>query len=195
MKYIVYEHILKLDKRKYIGITKQKPQKRWQKGLGYVNSSYFYNAIQKYGWDNFEHIILFDNLTKEEAEQKEKELIKKYKTNIKGYGFNLNEGGFSPTITEEQKIKISNSEKGKVVSKKTRKKLSERIKEYYKKNGTTPNMQKYYKEATKPVKCIETGIIYYGKKDLTKNGYNAGNISLVCSGKRKTSNKYHWEYV
>ena len=34
------------------------------------------------------------------------------KKNIKGYGFNINEGGFSPTITEEQKIKISNIRKG-----------------------------------------------------------------------------------
>ena len=56
-------------------------------------------------------------------------------------------------------------------------------------------MKNHYKKVTKPVKCIETGIIYYGKKDLTKNGYNAGNISLVCSRKRKTSSKYHWEYV
>ena len=103
--YKVYMHKLKKDNRVYIGITKQNLKKRWQNGLGYVRSSYFYNAIQKYGWDDFEHILLFENLTKEEAEEKEKELIKIYNSNKKDYGFNLTNGGSAPIITEEQKKK------------------------------------------------------------------------------------------
>lgn len=195
MKYVLYEHILKKDKRKYIGITKQKPEKRWQNGLGYVNSLYFYNAIKKYGWNNFEHKIIFENLTKEEAEQKEKEMIKKYKTNIKGYGFNIYEGGFSPTITEEQKLKISKSEKGKKVSLETAKKISKTKKEKYLKFGLTQKQKENYKRNIKPILCIETNKIYYGQKELKKKGFNAGNIQLVCIGKRKTADGYHWKFV
>ena len=187
-------HKLKSDNRVYIGITCQKPEKRWQKGLGYIHSSYFYNAINKYGWDNFEHIILFQNLTKEEAENKEKELIKLYKSNVKGYGFNINEGGFAPTMTEEQKIKISNSEKGKKVTLETKKKLSNKIKEYYDTNGPTENMKKHYKKMIKPIQCIETGKIYYGQNDLKKRGFNTGNIQQVCSGKRLIADGYHWKF-
>ena len=193
-KYKLYLHRLKSDSRVYIGITKQKLNKRWQNGLGYVRSSYFYNAIMKYGWDNFEHILLFDNLEKEEAETLEQEYIKLYKSNKKGYGFNINEGGFAPTMTEEQKIKISNSEKGKKVSNETREKISKKNREYFKLNGTTENMKKHYAKIIKPVICIETGKVFYGQKELKKMGFNCGNIYSVCIGKTKTARGYHWAF-
>ena len=192
--YTVYMHKLKNDGRVYIGITKQRPKKRWQKGLGYIHSSNFYNAILKYGWDNFEHIILFEKLTQEEAEQKEMNLIKLYKSNNKKYGFNMNNGGYHPIMTEEQKRKISETEKGKKVSKETKEKLSKNIKAYYLKNGTTENMKKHYKEIIKPIKCVETGIIYYGQKKLKEEGYNTASINRVCNGYRKTTGGYHWEF-
>ena len=47
------------SKKYYIGITSQAVNKRWKNGKGYKSSPYFYNAIQKYGWNNFEHNILF----------------------------------------------------------------------------------------------------------------------------------------
>ena len=78
---------------------------------------YFWNAIQKYGWDNFEHEILFDGLTKEEAEQKEIELIAYYNSNNKDYGYNLSSGGESGSKgykhTDETKKRMSENRKGK----------------------------------------------------------------------------------
>lgn len=53
----------------YIGITKQNPIVRWNNGFGYKRNPHFYNAIQKYGWNNFQHEIIFSNLTQEEAEK------------------------------------------------------------------------------------------------------------------------------
>lgn len=50
-------------------------------------------AIKKYGWDNFDHIILFDNLSKDEACSYEIKLIKKYNTRNKAYGYNRSDGG------------------------------------------------------------------------------------------------------
>lgn len=195
MKYTVYMHKSKINKKSYIGITSQNPKKRWQRGLGYKNSNSFFEEIKKYGWDNFEHIILYSNLTKEEAEKKEIEMIKKYKTNNKKYGFNVYSGGFHAPMCEEQKIKISNTEKGKKISRETIEKIKKTKKENYLRNGLTKKQKEHYNNMIKPIICLETGIIYYGQKDLIKNGFNSSCVQLVCSGKRKTSKGLHWEFL
>ena len=77
--YTVYQHKNKINGKVYIGITSQKLEQRWgSQGCNYKSSPHFYSAIQKYGWDNFEHNILFADLTKEQACLKEQELIKEY---------------------------------------------------------------------------------------------------------------------
>ena len=57
----IYLHRNKINNKVYIGQTIQSPEERWKNGNGYKGCYYFYNAIQKYGWDNFEHIILEQN--------------------------------------------------------------------------------------------------------------------------------------
>ncbi len=66
----VYKHTSPNGKV-YIGITKQDVKQRWRDGNGYKTQPLFYRAIQKYGWDNITHEILFEGLDKSEAEQKE----------------------------------------------------------------------------------------------------------------------------
>ena len=107
MSYIVYEHTNKINKKKYIGITSTSLKKRSMNGEGYKGCEKFYNAIKKYGWNNFTHKILYKNLTKEQAELKEQQLIKKFNTQL--YGYNISEGGFAPNMTQETKDKISKS--------------------------------------------------------------------------------------
>jgi len=94
--YKVYMHVCPNGKV-YIGITMQMVERRWQKGKGYAygNNPFFYNAIKKYGWENIKHIILFKNMNKKQAELKEVELIKKYKSSNRNFGYNLNKGGNS----------------------------------------------------------------------------------------------------
>jgi len=106
--YSVYIHIFP-NKKVYIGITSQQPAyKRWANGKGYKQNEYLNNAINKYGWENVKHKILFEGLTKEEAEQKEIELINKYKSNIKKYGYNIENGGkANGRVSDETKEKIS----------------------------------------------------------------------------------------
>lgn len=92
-KFTVYMHMSPNNKR-YIGITSQRPTKRWgSNGYGYIDNEYFWRAIQKYGWDNFQHEILFKGLTKEEAEEKEIELIAKYDSTNPNKGYNITAGG------------------------------------------------------------------------------------------------------
>lgn len=109
MSFIVYMHTTPNNKR-YIGITQQEAEVRWKKGKGY-DTQYFSKAIKKYGWDNIKHEILFENLTKEEAEKKEVELISFYKSNDKRYGYNIENGGSHNVCSEETKRKISESHK------------------------------------------------------------------------------------
>src|SRR5574344_286078 len=114
--FTVYCHIFPNNK-KYVGITKQKVNKRWCNGYGYASCTIMWNAIQKYGWHNIEHKILYTNLSKLEAEQKEIDLIKEWKTNNRKNGYNILSGGnVSNGITKDGKKRISNSRKGKKLS-------------------------------------------------------------------------------
>ena len=111
--YTVYQHKNKINGKVYIGITMQAPEKRWGiNGSNYKSSPHFYSAIQKYGWDNFEHNILFENLFYEEACQKEQELIQYYNSMNRDFGYNSTSGGDIFIMNEETKQKISNSMKG-----------------------------------------------------------------------------------
>ncbi len=65
---------------KDIGVTSKSPENRWCNGLGYSYNKYFYSAIKKYGWDNFKHNIIKENLSYEEAANLEREYIEKYDT-------------------------------------------------------------------------------------------------------------------
>lgn len=89
--YTVYCHTNKINGKKYIGITSQKPEKRWGTNGRNYKGQKFHNAIEKYGWDNFEHELLFNNLTEQSAKDKEIELIRTYNTQRNGY--NISSGG------------------------------------------------------------------------------------------------------
>lgn len=107
--YCVYIHINKINGKKYIGqtINGKNPNKRWDNGNGYKSSSIFWKAIQKYGWDNFEHDVVASNLTKEEADNFEKLLIKKLDTTNSDNGYNIEPGGSSnKAMSEHTKNKL-----------------------------------------------------------------------------------------
>lgn len=101
-KWCVYMHTSPSGK-KYIGITGNKPERRFNHGNGYLrkgkDGKYFQPAmayaILKYSNfdDEWKHEILYDGLTQTDAENKEKQLIAKYKTNDSRYGYNISSGG------------------------------------------------------------------------------------------------------
>lgn len=90
LKFIVYEHVNLFNNKRYIGITSQIPEVRWQRGSGYRENTIFFRAIKKYGWDNFEHNILYEGLSNREALEIESTLIKKYKS--LGVSYNISDG-------------------------------------------------------------------------------------------------------
>jgi len=87
----VYRHTSPSGKV-YIDITHYKdPQKRWGKnGILYSKCSVFYRAIQKYGWNNIKHEILFSELSEERAKNLEVSLIRHYR-NL-GISYNMTIG-------------------------------------------------------------------------------------------------------
>ena len=99
----VYKHTFP-NKKVYIGITGLKPQYRWNSGKGYKNQLVINRAIQKYGWNNIEHEIMFENFTKEEARLMEKMYIALYDSANPQYGYNRDLGGDVPTDEARKKI-------------------------------------------------------------------------------------------
>ena len=107
-------HINKINNKKYVGQTVygDNPKRRWSNGNGYRTQSYFWKAIQKYGWENFEHEIVASNLTKKEADNFEILLIEKFDTANPLFGYNVALGGGGtlgrhPTEEQINKQKIA----------------------------------------------------------------------------------------
>ena len=92
-KYYVYYHRNIVNNKYYVGITcKKKPEYRWGKNGKNYSDQILGKAIEKYGWNNFEHIIVCSDLSKEEACKIEKELIEKYNSRVPN-GYNIESGG------------------------------------------------------------------------------------------------------
>lgn len=93
LNYLVYVHTNKINGKKYVGQSSNIVE-RWRNGgKNYFSSIKFFRAIQKYGWENFTHEILYENLNKEAANKIERDLIRKYDSINNGY--NIQEGGYT----------------------------------------------------------------------------------------------------
>lgn len=218
-RWCVYMHEHRVSGKKYIGITGQRPEKRWQNGRGYEGCPRFDHAIRKYGWDAFRHEILYTGLTQEDAERLEIELIAKYDTTNSVRGYNSAQGGGAPRPTAETiakmkaaarkrmenahtRAKIRAANLGKILGAETREKLRAaalgrtmpqptRAKISETMHGRVP-----YNRAA--VQCVETGKIYASMGEAEKQtGVNRSRISLCCRNKPgcNTAGGYHWQFV
>lgn len=163
----VYRHTTPSG-RVYIGITRQEPERRWQRGYGYVKNIVFSRAIKKYGWDGIKHEILLDGLTEEEAKAAEIRLIAEHRSTEREHGYNVTAGGdsaISRPHTEEEKERA-------------------RLNLLGEKN---PN--------ARAVICLETLAVYATAVDAQK-ATGASKVCDCCrrSYKHRTSGGYHWAY-
>lgn len=123
----VYVHTSPKGKR-YVGITCKSTHERW--GLGgnlYKENIHFWNAIQKYGWDNFKHEIVACDLSLEDACELEKELIAKYDTMNPECGYNHTTGGNWSTPDDATRKKLSRAVKRRCADPEYRRKMSEQL--------------------------------------------------------------------
>lgn len=164
MRYTVYKHTSPSGKV-YIGITAANPVKRWGgQGQGYYGQV-FYRAIEKYGWENIQHEILFSGLSKWQAEQKEAELIKQCKSTNPKYGYNIADGGYATktgrVVSAETRVKISKANTGKQAwnkgrhwSKEVRRKISQSHKGIVPWNKGVPRTEEEKKKMSEARKGI-----------------------------------------
>lgn len=113
--YSVYKHTNKINGKVYIGITVNDPVVRWGKNGNGYNKQFFGKAIKKYGWGNFTHEILFENLSQKEANAKEIELISTCKATDSKYGYNIASGGTDVGSVIKTKIVYQYTLSGKFV--------------------------------------------------------------------------------
>lgn len=180
----IYLHKNKINGLCYVGQTNQSLAKRWgHSGSQYKNQK-FYKAIEEFGWDNFEHIILEDNIKSAiDADIAERKWIKYYNSYENGYNENPGGGG-SYNFSKEAKEKIGKASK-----------------ERWKNPEYQDFMSKMHSEmSSKAVRCINTNTIYKSAKEAAiatgdPSGKQGSSIGQVCNGLREFANGFQWEWV
>ena len=177
-QYSVYK-LTSPENKVYIGMAKDISH-RWRgSGNGYKGSTRIYDAIQQFGWENFQKEILYRGLSRIEASCKEKELIAQYQSTNPDYGYNMQTGGIKNfQCSEESKAKQSKKLKGRIISE------------------TSRFLNALHQPNRKRIRCIETGEEYNSYIEasrILKITYQA--IWNVCHGKNKTCLGYHWEEI
>ena len=200
-EYRVYKHTSPSGKV-YIGVTKNKPNTRWRNGRGYKANEYFCKAICKYGWGNFQHEILAEGLSYEDAASMEIDLIAIHKATNRDYGYNIEHGGnMCGTHSEETKrkmsIAISKAMTGKKASHETRLAMSKA----HKAKPMTESRKKQLTDCRikRPVEQLDLNgnvIARFSRLIDAANSVNAsrGNICSVCRGINLTCKGYKWRY-
>lgn len=187
--------------KRYVGITSQKPEYRWNYGNAYKSNPHFWSAICKYGWDGFSHEVLFDHLDKDEAEAKEIELIAKWNTQDRKYGYNVAAGGESSSgyvPTEDVRKKWSEARTGTKRSDATKARMAEASRKNYEKCREALAKAKY-----KPVNMYTVDGVFVGRYESMKESAMANGlpktalprITDVCKGRRSQAFGYYWEYA
>lgn len=170
--YIVYKHTNQINGKSYIGISSQSLDARFgSNGKNYKKNKHFYDAIQKYGWDSFSHEVLISGLSKSDAQNKEIELIAKYKSNNAQYGYNLSVGGESGnagcTMSEAEKFRRSQAYSG------------EGNPMYGKRGKNNPNYQRECSDATREALS----------RALKGRTFNSATIAKMSSAQKQRA---HW---
>lgn len=195
--FTVYMHIAPNGKR-YIGITSKTVMERWNNGNGYRNNRYFFDAICKYGKDNFQHIVIAENLSKEESCELEKSLIKKYDTTNRLYGYNHSTGGdlsaYGVKRSKQYIKKLVQRQRGHTVSQETREKIRKSLEGHPSPKKGTVVSDEIKKKTSIPIICVETGVQYYGINEAQRQT-GIKNIGDCLHKRRERAGGFHWEYV
>lgn len=194
------------DGRVYIGATAQDIKRRWNNGNGYRFSPALWEQIQRHGWEHIDKMVLADGLTEEEACKLEQEKIKKHMSYRQEYGFNREMGGIftKKIVPENVKAHMSETRKGKLnhnygkhFTKEHREKIAESNRGQKRSEETKEKCRLIHEKAvsqyTKNGQLIATYVS--GKIASQETGVNAGHISKVCKGQRKSAGGYFWSFA
>ena len=133
-KYVVYQHVTP-DGMYYFGQTNN-IKRRWEgNGKGYKGTS-LYPYIEKFGWENIQHIVLFKDQTKENALWIEDFLI----TTAREDGVCINKQR-SGLVSKEEGYDQDRNQK---YYKQNKQQIRKQQKQYYKQNKD--KKQQYYEQ-------------------------------------------------
>ena len=178
IKLIIYKATNISNNKIYIGQTTQSLEQRSNQHLRETksikrNNTYFHDAIEKYGFNNFNFETIDTAENQEELDQKERFWISYYHSNNSKYGYNLDSGGRSGgTKSQQTKEKIGQTTIEKWKNKETATKMMNGLR---KGTETVKNNAKQY-TFTCPI-CGKK--IPVAKWELEKKQY----CSLECLGK------------
>lgn len=200
-QWTVYIHTNKLNGKKYIGITsKRNPAHRWNGGRGYQANPHFYAAIQKYGWDGFEHTIIASNLTSEAAKSMEQTLIAKYHTQDTAYGYNMTAGGDGSCgchPSEETRRKLSTARRKENLSEETLQRRSIGLRG---RHFSAEHRRKIGDANSKPVEMLDANqrvvsTFQSAHEAEMTTGISHSHISQCCHQQRLTAGGYQWRFT
>lgn len=190
--YSVYIHTCP-NRKRYVGMTRQKPEDRWKCGQGYVHCTDFHNAILFFGWRNITHEVVASGLERKEAESLERELIASYNTTDPEFGYNSHSGGLSGAKANDiTRIRMSKAQSGSgnpMYGRSQSKHTKELI-------ASTKRGEK--SASARPVCQYDRNMIFikkypYIKAAKTETG--ASSIGKCCAGRLMTSGGYCWRYA
>lgn len=197
----VYVHQNKTNNKRYVGITsKTKPEHRWNEGRGYKENPHFISAINKYGWDGFEHTILYDGLSEAEAKDMECALIKEWNTQNPVYGYNMTSGGngtpgYHPSIETRQKLSAARRKENLSAETLARRSASlkgRKFAEEHKKKIGLAN--------SKPINMYSKDGVFIrsfasAREAELSLGISHSHISQCCHNKRSSTGGYGWKFA
>lgn len=213
---VIYKATNLINKKIYIGqTTKTLKIRTW-----YHNNSaklkrkqLICRAINKYGENNFIWEVIDSANSREELNKKEKYYILQYNSfihNKDSHGYNMTLGGEGMSgriLTLEQRMIISKTHKGKIVSEETRKKMSESSNQMGEKNSMYGKKQsKYSIQKNKLNQPNKLSVLQFSldgnlikEHDSIREGASfinghSGDIIYCCKGKSKTAKGYIWIY-
>jgi group I intron endonuclease len=217
----VYKISNNFNTQVYIGQTWSTLVKRFKEHVRRAGAPKLHNSISKHGPYNFKIELLWEEeCTQAELDAKESYFIAELCT-MSPNGYNLKEGGSGGKLSDESRLKMSNSHRGKVVSIETKDKmvisaqcntncigrvLSEKTKRligdrnlgdkshwYGKSGGDHPTSKKVEQWSKDGEQLIRT---YSSLTEATNElGADISSLSACCRGKRKTCMSFTWRYA
>lgn len=206
--FCVYVHTSPSGKR-YVGLTSKLPSYRWDNGNGYKHNKYFWSAIQKYGWDNFDHQVIASELSEKEAQDLEIALTKQFNSTDRRYGYNIilgGGGGLGNIPSDETRRKLSNALKGRTSTfaghrhtESTKRHLSEVFTGRHHSDSTIQMMRDNSYNKLKVGQFDKTGRLIATFSSMCEaeraTGIPNSNISKCCNGLLKSAGGYVWKRI
>ena len=153
-KYVVYQHVTP-DNMYYFGQT-QNVEKRWSNNGRLYKGTALQPYIEKFGWDNIKHIVLFKDQTKENALFIENFLIETARED--GVCINKNRSGL---VTKKEGY---DKKQSKQYYETNKEQVQERHKQYYQKNKDEINEQRRQRYQKNREKELEQSRQRYQRK-------------------------------